>query len=216
MSLQWKLLKFFNEEIHKPLHRKNIHKLKTFLANYQTSSPVERLLHSAGKTAQKLPSALAAMAVLYFSMRQITVDWQLAGLLNIFRPRARYFQKEEVLEIENGNSASGIPVVSGQMHRGCSCSGGAEGHNGVCASPPLAECTMMKGWGGEEGTAWKMSPVTIHVSPVHGSDPHNLVVLPKLPISMTPGMTCHRQWNRLRVLDFELENRNQGHYLWAA
>ena len=87
MSLQWKLLKFCNEEIHKAMHRKNIPKLKTFLANYETSSPVERLLHSAGKTAQKLPSALAAMAVLYFSMRQITVDWQLAGLLNIFRPR---------------------------------------------------------------------------------------------------------------------------------
>ena len=128
------------------MHRKNIPKLKTFLANYQTSSPVERLLHSAGKTAQKLPSALAAMAVLYFSMRQITVDWQLAGLLNIFRPRvSSIFSKKEVLGIENGNSESGIPVVSGQMHRGCSCSGGAEGHNGVCASPPLAECTMMKG-----------------------------------------------------------------------
>ena len=85
------------------MHRKNIHKLKTFLANYQTSSPVERLLRSAGKTAQKLPSALAAMAVLYFSMRQITVDWQLAGLLNIFRPRVSsiFSKEEEVLEIEN-------------------------------------------------------------------------------------------------------------------
>ena len=190
------------------MHRKNIPKLKTFLANYQTQ--LAKLPKNCPLPSRQWPFSTSLCAKSP-SIGNWPVSWIYSD-----QEWARYFQKEEVLGIENGNSESGIPVVSGQMHRGCSCSGGAEGHNGVCASPPLAECTMMKGWGGEEGTAWKMSPVTIHVSPVHGSDPHNLVVLPKLPISMTPGMTCHRQWNRLRVLDFELENWHQGHYLWAA
>ena len=42
-----------------------------------------------------------------------------------------------------------IPVVSGQMHGAAAAVVvGAEGHNGVHASPslpPLVECTMMKG-----------------------------------------------------------------------
>ena len=153
--------------------------------------------------------ALLYLRLWPFSTGQITAYWQLVGLVNIFRPRASLrFSQKEIFGIEVLDSS--CKWWADALGSAAAVEEGFEGHNGVHASPPLVECTMMKGWGGARGRrgGWKMSPVTIHVSRVRGSDPHNLVFLPKLPIgaAVTPGMTCHGEWNSLGVWVTEMEN----------
>ena len=149
-------------------------------------------VHTTSKIAQKLPFCTCGYGRSLRAKSPPIGNWSVSWIYSDQEP-AWDFHKKKYLESKWLDSS--CKWWADALGSAAAVEEGFEGHNGVHASPPLVECTMMKGWGGARGRrgGWKMSPVTIHVSRVRGSDPHNLVFLPKLPIgaAVTPGMTCH-------------------------
>ena len=166
-------------------------------------------VHTTSKIAQKLPFCTCGYGRSLRAKSPPIGNWSVSWIYSDQEP-AWDFHKKKYLESKWGGLDSSCKWWADALGSAAAVEEGFEGHNGVHASPPLVECTMMKGWGGARGRrgGWKMSPVTNHVSRVRGSDPHNLVFLPKLPIgaAVTPGMTCHGEWNSLGVWVTEMEN----------